>query len=140
MSTTSPKPFDNVRALSSREILQRAKAVNCTLAKSSKPARSGQVDVALFFDGTGNNMETDFTHLKPPARKHSNIVKLFRTVENSIDDGRFRFYIPGFGIPEIIDVLNQGFGGAGTVHWAVRRRPRSRCRAGRRGKPDFRWL
>ncbi len=114
MATISPAPFQGARALSKQELLQRAKAVNCTLAKSTKPACSGQVDVGIFFDGTGNNMNEDFTKLAPASRKHSNVVKLFRAHEKNADEGRFAYYVPGVGtpFPLVDDFLGSMAGGA----------------------------
>jgi hypothetical protein len=74
MATTSPNFFKAVHPLTKEELLQRAKAVNCTLPKSSKPACSGPIDIGFFFDGTGNNMQADFSDRPPAQRKHSTAI------------------------------------------------------------------
>lgn len=101
MTTTSAQPFPStgLRSLSRKETLQRAKSLNCTVPKENKPSCTGQLDVGIFFDGTGNNRNNDF--LLPPieSRKHSNIVKLLHTFPEDRRNGKFRFYIPGVGTP-----------------------------------------
>lgn len=107
MATLPAQPFPTggLRKLSSKEIMQRAKALNCTLAKKSEPSCTGQLNVGIFFDGTGNNMEADYESLTPSSRKHSNIVKLFNAYPTRNKDGYFKYYIPGVGtkFPEIND-------------------------------------
>lgn len=101
MSTTSPKPFkaEGARQLSPKETMQRLSALSCTLPKDNKPSCSGQVNVGIFFDGTGNNMKLDFDALPPSERKHSNVVKLFQCMPTSRSDRIFSYYIPGVGTP-----------------------------------------
>ena len=99
MATISPGQFQGARALNKQELLLRAKALNCTLAKSSKPTCSGQLDVGIFFDGTGNNMSEDFDKQPPQSRKHSNVVKLFRTHQLNLKLGQYAYYVPGVGTP-----------------------------------------
>jgi Uncharacterized alpha/beta hydrolase domain (DUF2235) len=103
MSTTSPAPFptNGMRALSPRETMQRLRANGCTLPQQGSAASScsGQVHVGIFFDGTGNNMKADFDDPPPARRKHSNVVKLFRSMPTLREAGRFSYYIPGVGTP-----------------------------------------
>lgn len=101
MATISPAPFpDNgVRKLSSKEAMQRLKALSCTLPQADRPTCSGQIFVGLFFDGTGNNMQIDYQKLPPEKRKHTNVVKLFHTFRDESGNGYLRFYIPGVGTP-----------------------------------------
>ncbi|MBK1616420.1 hypothetical protein CKO44_23545 [Rubrivivax gelatinosus] len=131
MTTTSPQPFPEggVRRLSTKEQLQRAKALACTLPAERLPTCSGQVFVGLFFDGTGNNMRADYELPPPELRKHSNVVRLFLTYPPSTRrPGHFRFYVPGVGtpFPEIGDKggqLGSGFaaGGEERVLWGFTR-------------------
>lgn len=85
--------------------MQRAKALNCTLTKKSAPSCTGQLNVGIFFDGTGNNMDADYKKPSLSERKHSNIVKIFNTYPSRNEDGYFKHYIPGVGtsFPEIGD-------------------------------------
>jgi Uncharacterized alpha/beta hydrolase domain (DUF2235) len=111
MTTTSPAPFPEggIRQLSAKEIMQRQKALSCTVPKDTMPTCSGQVFVGIFFDGTGNNMKIDFELPKPEERRHSNVVKLFLTYPTPQNaPGRYPFYIPGVGtpFPEIGDSNN----------------------------------
>ncbi len=101
MPTISPNifPGKGLRPLSSKEIMQRAKALKCSTEKDSAPSCSGQVNVGIFFDGTGNNMEADYRKPALDKRKHSNIVKLFNTFPDNNAGGFFRYYIPGVGTP-----------------------------------------
>jgi Uncharacterized alpha/beta hydrolase domain (DUF2235) len=101
MSTASPAPFPSSgqRGLSPKEQMQRLKALACTLPQTARPACSGQLHVAVFFDGTGNNMKLDYEQSPPEKRKHSNIVKLYLTCKDSASEGYFRFYVPGVGTP-----------------------------------------
>jgi hypothetical protein len=97
--TPQPIPVSGARKLSSKEIIQRAKAVNCTLASKGKPSCTGQVNIGIFFDGTGNNKEIDFDTRQPLVRKHSNVVKLFNAFPDRPEDGYISHYIPGVGTP-----------------------------------------
>lgn len=101
MSTIPPTPFPQtgLRALSPREVMQRTRAQNCTVRLHNTPSCIGQLNVGIFFDGTGNNMKLDLEDCLPGARKHSNVVKLFRAYTANEDDGYFRYYIPGVGTP-----------------------------------------
>ncbi|MBK1713178.1 T6SS phospholipase effector Tle1-like catalytic domain-containing protein [Rubrivivax gelatinosus] len=102
MTTTSPQAFpeSGVRKLSTREQLQRAKALACTVSAERLPTCSGQVFVGLFFDGTGNNMRADYELPPPEQRKHSNVVKLFLThIDPLTRPGYYPFYVPGVGTP-----------------------------------------
>jgi hypothetical protein len=128
MSTTSAKPLnlEGARQLSPKETMQRLSALSCTLPKDNKPSCSGQVNVGIFFDGTGNNMQKDFESLPPKDRKHSNIVKLFQCMPFSRLDRRFSYYIPGVGtpFPDIGDTGGArgsatGAGGEQRICWAL---------------------
>jgi hypothetical protein len=101
MATLSPQPFpaNGLRKLTSKEVMQRAKAMNCTLTQKGAPSCTGQLNIGIFFDGTGNNKDIDYKNLKPSERKHSNVVKIFNTYPDRNDDGYFSYYIPGVGTP-----------------------------------------
>lgn len=101
MATLSPQPFPKtgLRKLSSKEVMQRAKSLNCTLKEKTSPSCTGQLHIGIFFDGTGNNMTADYKKPKPSDRKHSNVVKLFNTYPDQNDKGYFAHYIPGVGTP-----------------------------------------
>ncbi len=101
MATLPPKPFpkNGTRALSPNEILRRAKALNCTNPKNSEPTCQSQINVGIFFDGTGNNRDNDYITLPPGLRKHSNIVRLFNIFREDAAGGFFRYYIAGVGTP-----------------------------------------
>lgn len=127
MTTISPGQFQGARALSKQELLQRAKAVNCTIAKSSKPSCSGQLDVGIYFDGTGNNMVDDFDNRAPQARKHSNVVKLYRAQNKIARLGQFAIYVPGVGtpFPKVDDAFGSiaggpfAWNGESRIIWAI---------------------
>ena len=101
MSTQAAKPFPSrgLRSLSAREAMQRTAALACTLPADNTPRCSGQVNVGIFFDGTGNNMVEDFDKPPPEKRKHSNVVRLFHTHKANAKEGFFAFYAPGVGTP-----------------------------------------
>jgi hypothetical protein len=105
MTTQSPKPFplDGRRQLSPNEQLQRLNALSCTMNKEDRPTCSGQVYIGIFFDGTGNNLTSDYGTTEKPVppekRKHSNIVRLYNTYRNEPDKGYLSYYIPGVGTP-----------------------------------------
>ena len=100
--------------------MQRAAALACTLPKDSAPACTGQVNVSIFFDGTGNNRMEDYEGVpadeqvkaiksgvrpKLPVsfsqenRKHSNVVRLFHAHKDDADSGIYAHYVPGVGTP-----------------------------------------
>lgn len=79
--------------------MQRASAMACTLPKDNMPSCSGQVFVGIFFDGTGNNLDDDYTAPPVDQRKHSNVVRLFHTFRNEPMKGYLRVYVPGVGTP-----------------------------------------
>jgi hypothetical protein len=101
MATLSPLPFpaNGLRKLTSKEVMQRAKSLNRTLTEKGTPSCTGQLNIGIFFDGTGNNKDIDYKNLKPLNRKHSNIVKLFNAYPSRNEDGYFSYYIPGVGTP-----------------------------------------
>jgi len=133
MTALSPDPFPTggLRELSPREVMQRTAALACTLPKDNAPACTGQVNVGIFFDGTGNNRLADYIGIaaeeqvkamkagrSPNApdsfpdgeRKHSNVVRLFHAHKVDRDEGFFRFYIPGVGTP-FAEIGDDGGGG-----------------------------
>lgn len=122
MTTISPSPFPTggLRSLSPREAMQRAAALACTLPKDNAPACTGQVNVSIFFDGTGNNRLEDYEGIaateqvkamkagasptlsksfSAEQRKHTNVVRLFHVHRDDPSDGFYRHYIPGVGTP-----------------------------------------
>lgn len=130
MTTVAPKlfPTGGLRTLSAKETMQRAKAMNCKIAKSSKPSCTDQISVGMFFDGTGNNRGNDYTKPAERMRKHSNVVKLFHAYTADEATGFFRYYIPGVGtpFPEIGDDAAMfggpfGWNGENRVIWAFTR-------------------
>jgi len=151
MTTLSPDFFstNGLRELSPREVMQRTAALACTLPKDNAPACTGQVNVGIFFDGTGNNRLADYIGIvakeqvqamksgsvpKAPTsfpnneRKHSNVVRLFHTHRDDPSEGFYRFYIPGVGTPfaEIGDEGGSmgsafGAGGEARILWAFTR-------------------
>lgn len=151
MTTLSPDPFstNGLRELSPREIMQRTAALACTLPQDNAPACTGQVNVGIFFDGTGNNRLADYIGIpaeeqvkammsgqSPRApevfpdseKKHSNVVRLFHAYKDVPKDGFFAFYIPGVGTPfaEIGDEGGTwgsalGVGGEARILWAFTR-------------------
>lgn len=116
MVTTSSQPFpiSGQGKLTPKEVMQRAQALNCTLNQKSTPSCTGQLNVGIFFDGTGNNMGIDYDGLPPSIRKHSNIVKLFNAYPQQYKSGYFKHYIPGVGtpFPKIGDFGKNPLGGA----------------------------
>ncbi|MFC0254247.1 T6SS phospholipase effector Tle1-like catalytic domain-containing protein [Massilia consociata] len=116
MATLSPAPFptNGLRPLTSKELMQRAKALNCTLANKNAPSCTGQLNIGIFFDGTGNNRKLDYESVEPSRRKHSNVVKIFNTYPDRPSEGYFKYYIPGVGtpFPEIGDSGKNKLGGA----------------------------
>lgn len=121
-------PVNGLQKLSAKEIMQRAKASNCTLASKGNPSCAGQLNIGIFFDGTGNNLIDDYKNPAPSARKHSNVVKLFNTYPDQNREGYFSYYIPGVGtpFPEIGDsggTLGGAFGwnGENRILWAFTR-------------------
>jgi len=54
-----------------------------------------ELHIGMFFDGTGNNMDSDV-----PTLEHSNVVRMFRAFRpDDMDKGVFRVYLPGIGTP-----------------------------------------
>lgn len=101
MATLAPQaiPVSGLRALTAKEQMQRAKALNCTLPGKTGPSCTGQLNVGIFFDGTGNNMGVDYDAPKPLDRKHSNVVKLYNAYPDRPAEGFIKYYIPGVGTP-----------------------------------------
>lgn len=118
MATLPPQPFpeNGLRKLSAKEIMQRAKASNCTLADKGKPACTGQLNIGIFFDGTGNNLIADYKKPQPSERKHSNVVKLFNTYPSKEMEGYFKHYIPGVGTP-FPEIGDSGPAAGGAFGW-----------------------
>lgn len=118
MTTISPQPFpaNGLRKLSAKEVIQRAKASNCTLVNKGKPACTGQLNIGIFFDGTGNNLIADYKKPKPSERKHSNVVKLFNAYPDQNKEGYFAHYIPGVGTP-FPEIGDSGPAAGGACGW-----------------------
>ncbi|MFO1251140.1 MAG: DUF2235 domain-containing protein [Inhella sp.] len=78
--------------------------------------------VAIFFDGTGNNLEADIG-----TQEHSNVARLYRSYpEVSSAQGLYRFYVPGLGtyfkeIGDVGDDDGMAFGkyGEPRLQWAM---------------------
>ncbi len=69
--------------------------------KSSKPVRyvdasacEMTMQIGLFFDGTGNNLDLD-----KGKKGHSNVARLYETYLHSPEKGSYARYIPGLGTP-----------------------------------------
>jgi len=128
MSTQNPVPYPSgQRVLSPREQLQRARALSCVNGKQQANCQ-GQIHVAMFFDGTGNNIKTDYFQAPAGKQKPSNIARLFMAARDKPNDGYFAFYMPGVGtsFPEIGDkggLLGKaaGVGGEARILWALTR-------------------
>lgn len=81
-----------------------------------------RVKVALFFDGTGNNLDADVD-----TKEHSNVARLFRShPESEKTVGTYRIYIPGLGTyfkdigdPGDEDGLAFGKRGEPRLQWAM---------------------
>jgi len=89
-----------LRPLTNKEQMQRANALCKSTSKGL--SCSGQIFVGMFFDGTGNNQDADYTALiKTPADlKHSNVVRLYHAYPGPETRGTnkyYRYYIPGVG-------------------------------------------
>lgn len=116
MATLSAAPFppEGLQKLTSKEVMQRAKALNPLLANESVPSCNGNLHIGIYFDGTGNNIKLDYEGIEPSRRKHSNVVKLFNTYPDRRSEGYFSYYIPGVGTPfrEIGDAGKNMLGGA----------------------------
>lgn len=128
MSTQNSAPYPTgQRALSPREQLQRARALSCVTGQEQAKCQ-GQIHVAMFFDGTGNNISADLYQAPAGKEKPSNIARLFMTARDKPHDGYFAFYMPGVGttFPEIGDKGGTLGGGAGAggearILWALTR-------------------
>lgn len=81
-----------------------------------------RVKVAVFFDGTGNNLDADLS-----TGEHSNVARLFRShPESNSSSGVYRIYVPGLGtyfkdIGDAGDDWGMGFGtyGEPRLQWAM---------------------
>jgi hypothetical protein len=99
-----------LRPLSNKETMQRAAAICAARPSPKSLACTGQIFIGMFFDGTGNNENKDYTKVKdkPAEQKHSNVVRLFHAYPGNFiknTTGYYRYYIPGVGtsFPEIGD-------------------------------------
>lgn len=108
-------------------VARRASPANAALAAASQEVRRGSscsqcITMALFFDGTGNNLNAD-----APSEEHSNVARLYRS--HPIDDPAsqiYRRYIPGIGtyFRDVGDpggtTLGRGMGdyGQARLNWA----------------------
>lgn len=115
-------PTNGVRALSPKEQLQRTKAMTCNISQQNKPACIGNLQVGLFFDGTGNNMRDHYR-----LHGHSNIVRLHNAFPDKPREGYIRIYIPGVGtpFPQIGETSytssgkSMAFGGEQRINWGL---------------------
>ncbi len=93
-----------LRPLSNKETMQRANALCASRSAPSSLPCTGQIFVGMFFDGTGNNENIDYTQVKdtPEEQKHSNVVRLLHAYPDNVTRGTskyYRYYIPGVGTP-----------------------------------------
>jgi hypothetical protein len=124
------------RILTGVEAQRRAKALSCLREKGS--ACQGQININVYFDGTGNNWDWAGTYIKGKTRSsltqrnrngHSNVARLYDAGVTGAAHGFFNIYIPGVGTPfdKVGDSSQDGdtLGGAaakyGTdrINWAV---------------------
>jgi hypothetical protein len=92
------------RPLTNKETMQRANAICAGRPSAKSLACTGQIFVGMFFDGTGNNENNDYTKVKdkPAEQKHSNVVRLYHAYPDRITKGTakyYAYYIPGVGTP-----------------------------------------
>jgi hypothetical protein len=130
--TGTAAPLDGKRKLSAKEAQQRAKAMAC-VRSLNKTECQGQVQIGLFFDGTGNNdkwVESGHTATQRARNKHSNVARLWDAHLDEPDNGFFRYYMQGVGTPfkelgDTTDFLTEnagnGFGymGADRINWGI---------------------
>lgn len=117
------------RTPTARELCQRAATADPTAADGLSCVK--EINVAVFFDGTNNNMKRD-----KPDQGHSNIVSLYEAHKDDKTE-HFRYYIPGVGtpFPEIgefgEDPQGKAFaaGGEARIHWAMLQVYNAVCRA-----------
>ncbi len=126
-----PVPFDGKRRLTGKEAAQRAKAMACL--RSADGHCKGQLNVGVFFDGTGNNeawTEDGYSKSQRARNKHSNVSRLFDAHLDDTKMGFVKIYVPGVGTPfkEIGDTwswrtsnIGNGFAlmGADRINWAI---------------------
>jgi len=87
MSTQNPVPYPSgQRVLSPREQLQRARALSCVNGKQQASCQ-GQIHVAMFFDGIGNNIKIDYCQAPVGKQKPSNIARLFMAARDKPNAG-----------------------------------------------------
>lgn len=125
---------------------EQSKIAAACATSESKPC-SMPLHVAMFFDGTNNNLYRDREGTRvgvpdskgnptaisrrpvdPESADHSNIARLFRAFpEREMNRGKFRFYMPGLGtpFPEIGELTETqagkafGKGGQPRIVWAL---------------------
>jgi ribosomal protein S20 len=133
-------PADGKRVLSGPEAMMRNSAMECMDA-DHPTACTGQVHVGIFFDGTGNNRDWPNAAFPdtgaPPGYtttnqvalgRHSNVVRLYNAYKRKEVKGRYAYYVPGLGTPNL-DVGDTwlygapggGFGykGADRINWGI---------------------
>jgi hypothetical protein len=85
-----------VPALQAEMPKSKADAVRSTaMLKATPPCYTCKVHlkVAVFFDGTGNNLDADIG-----TNEHSNVARLYRShPDNDAKKGIYRIYVPGLG-------------------------------------------
>jgi hypothetical protein len=106
-------PADGKRVLSGPEAMMRNSAMECMDA-DHPTACTGQVHVGIFFDGTGNNRDWPNAAFPdtgaPPGYtttnqvalgRHSNVVRLYNAYKRKEVKGRYAYYVPGLGTPNL---------------------------------------
>ncbi|KQV79809.1 hypothetical protein ASD15_17430 [Massilia sp. Root351] len=88
--------------MTSRETMQRAKAVAAAQPQTGALKCSGQIFCGIFFDGTGNNEGVDYKKVQdnPSEQQHSNVVRLYHSYPQDVQratDRYFSHYVPGVG-------------------------------------------
>ncbi|MCT7329317.1 DUF2235 domain-containing protein [Ralstonia mojiangensis] len=118
-----------LRKVTLAELCKRAGASD--IAGKQSPSCSKEIHVALFFDGTNNNMKRDM-----PSRSHSNVVVLFNAHRNDQSE-HFRYYMPGVGT-EFKEIGEKeetdagkayAAGGEARIHWGMLQVFNAVCRA-----------
>lgn len=130
--TGKAAPLDGRRKLTGKEAAQRAKAMAC-IRSPSKTECQGNINVGIFFDGTGNNfdwVQDGHNQTQRARNKHSNVARLWDAHLEDRQQGYFKVYVPGVGTPfeKIGDTLairyeNAGNGfaymGSERINWGI---------------------
>jgi hypothetical protein len=130
--TGKAAPLDGKRKLTAKESTQRARAMAC-IRSPNKTVCQGNINVGIFFDGTGNNfdwVQDGYDQSQRIRNKHSNVARLWDVHLEDSQQGYYRIYIPGVGTPfeSIGDTLalryeNAGNGfaymGSERINWGI---------------------